>query len=377
MAACRYSPWRSSPARRVRRRMRLPPSSSRTAASRTGLSPSLARAISTSSPPAVFDQRLDRRQRHRRLHGDPLGPLPMATARSTSTGAGPARSARRSARRWVRPTPSPSSTRRIPTAASIRRRRPCNGTHVAVGPVISHMTPDAIHDMAYATGQVTVTGTGSDTLTFASLDDPGIPYGIVIDAVSMTPTTIQPTLTTTPSSGPGPVDLGTPLSESALLSGTAAGVFAGGTLTFQAFNGDNVLRYGRLHPGGDSARRRDVPAGHGVPAGGAWNVLLEGRLEGDPTTGTLPASSPCGDSTIVSPAPAAGPGAARARRAFPATARTGPRSSRTTTTIRATAARPGHGRSTRSPTQPGPSSCRGRTRACTPGTRSLSASTSS
>ena len=168
-------------------------------------------------------------------------------------------------------------------------------------PGISHTTPVSGMDMGWTAGQVTVTGTGSDKLTFASKDSPGSPYGIVIDAVSIRATTVQPTLTTAPTPA-SPVALGATLTDSATLSGTAADVPAGGMLTFKAFgdsscattpaytqpvaiSGDGTYSTGAFQPPG--------------PGTYYWTV----DYSGDSASGTLPASSLCGsESTVVLPA---------------------------------------------------------------------------
>ncbi len=89
-------------------------------------------------------------------------------------------------------------------------------------------SPNSSPGMGWTSDQVTVTGTGSDTLSFASLDAASDPLRHRDRAMSRSArrSTVQPTLTTTPT--PSPATLGTMLSDSATLTGTASGATAGG-----------------------------------------------------------------------------------------------------------------------------------------------------
>ena len=223
--------------------------------------------------PAITGWTVGRRLRATTSGG--TGTLPTACGRSTSTEARPARSARRSRRRRARATPSASSTRPTATAARRRPRQMWNGTrrHGRRSATRRRARPD----MGWTAGQVTVTGTGSDTLSFVSLDPSSGAYGIVIDAVSDQPRRhVQPTLTTTPT--PGPVALGTTLSDSATLTGTAVQPRAERSPSTPSRR-QHLQQYAGLHQQRDGHRRRDVsPARRSSPRAG--HLLLDGRLHG-------------------------------------------------------------------------------------------------
>ena len=281
-------------------------------------------------------------RRLRRLHRGPLDCCRRRRSRSTSTGARPARSARRSRRRRARPTASASSTR--PTATAALRPPTAdvqwNGATVEPASAISHPL-EPRHGLDGR--QVTVIGdrVGHPELRLHGSSGRRLRHHhrrSVRDADDR------------PADAHDDADSGRGRSTSGRRSPTRRRSPEPPRMYLQAERSrsrpsrrQRLRQYAGLHPAGDGARRRDVSPATAFQPPGPGTYYWTVDYSGDSATGTLAASSPCGASRPSScRRRPGGPGAAQARRVSPATARTGLRSSRTTTTIRATAARAGH-----------------------------------